>query len=99
MERRLDETGLDRRPSHPGFWRSGAILWAGMVQCRSPNTAQTTQRILQNIAGPSWFQYCFSVYLRAAASTTVQILLSATGQESLTQVQVTLFVDQGYKSG
>jgi hypothetical protein len=53
------------------------------------NTAQTTQRIVQNIAGPSWFRYCFSVYLRAAAATTVQILLSATGQESLTQVQVT----------
>jgi hypothetical protein len=53
------------------------------------NTAETTQRIVQNIAGPSWFQYCFSVYLRAAAATTVQILLSATGQESLTQVQVT----------
>jgi hypothetical protein len=53
------------------------------------NTAQTTQRIVQNIAGPSWYQYCFSVYVRAAASTTVQILLSATGQESMTQVQVT----------
>jgi hypothetical protein len=53
------------------------------------NTAETTQRIVQNIAGPSWFRYCFSVYLRAASATTVQILLSATGQESLTQVQVT----------
>jgi len=53
------------------------------------NTAQTTQRIVQNVAGPSWFQYCCSIYLRAAAPTAVQIFLSATGQESLTQVQVT----------
>jgi hypothetical protein len=51
------------------------------------NTAQTTQRILQSIAGPSWFQYCFSIYLRSSAPSTVQVLFSATGQESLTQVQ------------
>ena len=30
------------------------------------NTAQTTQRIVQNIAGASWFQYCCSIYLRSA---------------------------------
>jgi hypothetical protein len=53
------------------------------------NTAQATQRVLQSVAGPSWFQYCFSVYLRAAAPTTVQIFLSANGQESLTQVEIT----------
>lgn len=52
------------------------------------NTAQTTQQIVQNIAGPSWFQYCFSVYLRCVTPSTVQILLSATGQESVNQVAV-----------
>ncbi len=53
------------------------------------NTAQTTQRIVQSIAGASWFQYCCSIYLRSAAPSTVQMVLSATGQESLTQVSVT----------
>jgi hypothetical protein len=53
------------------------------------NTAQTAQRIVQSIAGASWFQYCCSIYLRSAAPSTVQMVLSATGQESLTQVSVT----------
>ena len=52
------------------------------------NTGQTTQRIVQSIAGASWLQYCCSVYLRSAAPATVQILFSATGQESLTQVTI-----------
>jgi hypothetical protein len=52
------------------------------------NTGQTTQRIVQSIAGASWFQYCCSIYLRSAAPATVQILLSATGQESLTQLTI-----------
>jgi hypothetical protein len=52
------------------------------------NTGQASQRIVQNIGGPSWFQYCCSIYLRCSAPSTVQILLSATGQESVTQVSV-----------
>jgi hypothetical protein len=51
------------------------------------NTAQTTQRIVQGIAGPSWFQYCCSIYVRSNAPSAIQILFSATGQESLRQVQ------------
>ena len=50
------------------------------------NTSQTTQRIVQNIGGASWFRYCCSIYLRCDTPSTVQILSSATGQESLTQV-------------
>jgi hypothetical protein len=50
------------------------------------NTSQTTQRIVQNIAGASWFRYCCSIYLRSDTPATVQILSSATGQESLTQI-------------
>jgi hypothetical protein len=52
------------------------------------NTAQTTQRVVQSIAAASWFQYCYSIYLRSNAPTTVQILFSATGQESLIQFLV-----------
>jgi hypothetical protein len=52
------------------------------------NTAQTTQRIVQTMEAPSWYQYCCSIYLRANTPSTVQLLLSATGQESLTQVSI-----------
>ena len=52
------------------------------------NTSQTTQRIVQNIEGPSWFRYCCSIYLRCDTPTTVQILSSAPGQESLVAVPV-----------
>ena len=50
------------------------------------NTAQTTQRIAQNIAGASWFQYCFSVYLRSNVSSVVQMVASAGGHDSLTAI-------------
>jgi hypothetical protein len=45
------------------------------------NGAQTFQRVLQLIDGPSWFRYCFSVYLRCDVSTTVHLIASAAGQE------------------
>jgi len=50
------------------------------------NTSQTTLRIIQSIAGASWFQYCFSVYLRSDASSVVQIVASANGHDLLTAV-------------
>lgn len=53
------------------------------------NTGQTTQRIVQNIAGPSWFQYCFSVYLRSDTPSDAQLVLSATGQGSLNDIPTT----------
>lgn len=53
------------------------------------NSGQTTQRIIQNIAGPSWFQYCYSLYLRSDSPASVQLLMSAIGQESLSQIAVT----------
>ena len=50
------------------------------------NTGQTTQRIMQNIAGASWFQYCFSVYLRSSVSSVVQMVASAGGHDLLTAI-------------
>jgi hypothetical protein len=50
------------------------------------NTAQATQRIVQTIAAASWFQYCFSVYLRSDVPATVQLVTTASGQESLSPV-------------
>ena len=60
----------------------------GNSAMRITNTSQTTQQIVQNIGGASWFQYCYSMYLRCDTPSTVQILLSATGQESVSAVSV-----------
>ena len=45
------------------------------------NTSQTTQRIIQQIAGASWFRYCHSLYLRSDTPTVVGLVVSATGEE------------------
>jgi hypothetical protein len=50
------------------------------------NTAQTTQQIIQNTNGPSSFVYCYSVYVRSAVPTTIQLVVTATGQTALTPV-------------
>lgn len=50
------------------------------------NTAQTTQQVLQNISGPSEFVYCYSVYVRSAVPTTIQLVVTATGQTALTAI-------------
>ena len=55
---------------------------------RITNNAQTTQRIMQATAGPSWFQYSFSVFLKSDVSCTVQLVLSAAGQDWLDPVNV-----------
>ena len=56
---------------------------------RITNNGQATQGIVQNIAGPSWFQYCLSVYLRSAAPVDVQLVFSSTGQQSASEISVT----------
>jgi hypothetical protein len=50
------------------------------------NSGLTTQQVVQTIAGPSAFLYCYSVYVRSAAPTTIQLVQSTTGQTSLTPV-------------
>lgn len=50
------------------------------------NSGQATQRILQATAGPSWYQYCFSVYLTSLAPVTVQLVLTSNGEDSLTSI-------------
>jgi hypothetical protein len=76
-------------------WTADALLQvAGGVQdpfgnndgFQLTNTAETTQQIVQNTAGPSSFQYCYSVYVRSNAPVTVQLVTTATGQTSLTAV-------------
>jgi len=48
------------------------------------NSAETTQQIVQNTPAPSSFLYCFSVYVRSNAPTTIQLIMTTTGQTSLT---------------
>jgi len=50
------------------------------------NTAGTTQQIIQTTSGPSGFVYCYSVYVRSSAPATIQLVVTATGQTSLTPV-------------
>lgn len=52
------------------------------------NTSQTLQRVVQSTNAPSWFQYCYSVFLRSNAPATVQFVLETTGQELLGSIQV-----------
>jgi len=51
------------------------------------NTSQTAQRMFQTIGSASWFQYCFSVYLRSDVATSVRVVASA-GLESRKSVIV-----------
>jgi hypothetical protein len=50
------------------------------------NTAQTTQQIVQNTGGPSSYLYCYSLYVSSHAPTTIQLVVTATGQTSLTAI-------------
>lgn len=63
------------------------------------NTSQSTQRIVESIAAPSWFQYCFSVYLRSDAPSVVQMVMSASGQDSLTPISTGPAWARAVKSG
>jgi hypothetical protein len=58
----------------------------GSAGMQLTNTAQTTQRIVQNTSGPSWFVYCYSVYVRSNVPATIQLVVTATGEASLTAV-------------
>lgn len=60
--------------------------FGGSAAIQLTNAAQTSQQILQNIGGPSSFVYCFSVYVRSDAPATIQLVVTATGQTSLTTV-------------
>ena len=55
----------------------------GTSAIRVTNMAQTSQRLVQQIEAPAWYQYCFSVYARSAQTETARLLQSATGGELL----------------
>ena len=55
----------------------------GTNATRVTNTAQTAQRLVQQIDAPASYQYCFSAYVRSAQTGTAKLLESATGGELL----------------
>jgi hypothetical protein len=58
----------------------------GSAAMQLTNTGQTTQQIIQNTSGPSSFVYCYSVYVRSNVPATIQLVVTATGQTTLTAV-------------
>jgi len=63
------------------------------------NTAQTTQKIVQLTSGPSSFLYCYSVYVKSAVPATIQLVVEATGQTSLTAISTGASWQRVIKSG
>ena len=45
------------------------------------NTAQATQCVLQATAGPSWFRYCFSMFVRSDTACAIELVFSTAGEE------------------
>jgi hypothetical protein len=62
--------------------------YGGTGAIQLTNTAQAAQQVSQSVAGPSWFQYCYSIYLRSDSPCAVQLLLSATSQQSTSALAV-----------
>jgi hypothetical protein len=52
------------------------------------NTAQANQQVTQSVAAASWFQYCYSIYLRSDSPCSIQLLLSSTDQQAASAVSV-----------
>jgi len=52
------------------------------------NTGQAVQQAAQQVAAASWFQYCFSIYLRSDSPCMIQLLLSCAGQQIVNPVAV-----------
>lgn len=76
-------------------WTAGPLLQvAGGIQdpfgnsagIQLTNTAQTTQEIVQVTSGASSYLYAYSVYVRSNVPTTIQLVVTVTGQASLTPV-------------
>ena len=74
-----------------GVWRVDPLLQvtAGIGDPRGgtgaaslTNTAQTAQRVSQVVAGASWFEYCFSVWVRSAAGTAVSLVYAGSVEEA-----------------
>lgn len=59
----------------------------GSGAIRIANTAQGVQRVVQTIASASWFQYCFSIYLRSETPVSASLICEG-GEESNKSVSI-----------
>jgi hypothetical protein len=74
-----------------GVWRVDPMLQvtAGASDPRGgtgavslTNTGQAAQRVSQVVAGASWFEYCFSVWVRSDAGTVVSLVFAGSVEEA-----------------
>ncbi|HLJ47557.1 MAG TPA: hypothetical protein VKU01_16190 [Bryobacteraceae bacterium] len=72
-------------------WTAGPLLsltggfsdpTGGISGVQITNTSQVTATLMQEIGGPSWYQYAFSIYLQAHSPCTVNLLGAAGNQNS-----------------
>ncbi len=54
----------------------------GTAAIQITNGGQALQQLTQTIAGPSWFEYAFSIYLQSAAPCTVNLVGSSASSEA-----------------
>lgn len=50
------------------------------------NTGQAIQQVIQNIAAPSWYEYAYSVYVMSTVTATVQLVVTAASETTLTPI-------------
>lgn len=60
----------------------------GTAATKLTNGGQTTQSVMQTIAGPSWFRYCVSVYFRADSPSTVSLVRTSTSNQQRQTIAV-----------
>lgn len=54
----------------------------GSAAMQVTNAGQGPQRVMQTTAGASWFQYCFSIYVRSDAPAEAKMVIASGGAES-----------------
>lgn len=56
--------------------------FGGTAALRLTNAGQVAQRVIQSIAGPSWYQYCFSIYLRSDGPCSINVIRASASAEA-----------------
>jgi len=81
-------------------------MTAGMVDpfgghgaTQMTNIAQVVQSAAQNIEAASWFQYCFSVYLRCDTPVSIPVVIFAAGQVLRSSIPVNTVWTRAMKTG
>ena len=62
--------------------------FGGTAALKLTNSGQAAQRLMQSLAGPSWYQYCFSVYLRSDGPCSVSLIRASASAEASQAVTI-----------